>query len=197
MKKTITIGGIPGIGKTTLSANIASALGCPCISVDDIAENLYTGCRDEKNNPFFDFRYYYNEKTFEELITATITLQEYIFNSVKPRIIACLKNKTPAVFEGLSIFPEFIHEIENDNLVPVWLVATDSLIQGRISADFRMEGGRTGTDEINRYFLKRSTLLNTRIAGQARKLNYTVLEVDENTSAANLKNRILAIVGEI
>lgn len=163
------------VGKSTVAIEIASSVKCPCISIDDIGEALQTVV---PINPMQgkDFRDYYANTNEDKLLT---DIQQY-HHALEPAIQRLVNIHSTwgssVVLEGWALYPSLIKPVTGHNVFAVWLIASNELLEARLSNrnDF-LEGNAA------RNYLSRSKWHNDLLLQQctAFHANYILINGDE------------------
>lgn len=194
MEKVILIGGSPMIGKSTISAILASRLLYPCISTDDIGEALQT---ISNINPMQGKNYldYYSDISKDELIR-DITIYHNVLKPAISRLINIHSTwGNPIVMEGWALYPEHVSSINTNNVFSIWLVASGGLLEKRIHEKSSFYQNASNPESVIENYLYRSEWHNQTILNQCRTLNQNYLLVDNSSKAVDITEQIFTMLG--
>lgn len=186
MGKVILIGGSPMVGKSTVAIEIAASTKCPCISTDDLGEALQTVV---PINPMQGkaFRDYYANTNEDKLLA---DIQQY-HRALEPAIQRLVDIHSTwgnsVVIEGWALYPRFIMSIIRHNVFAVWLIASNELLEERLSNrnDF-LEGNAA------RNYLSRSKWHNDLLLQQCTVFNAHYIRINGDEPARLLAEKILS-----
>jgi len=135
MKSILLLGGAPAIGKTTIANEIASKLGAPCVSTDEIRTDM----RFKRNRGDYPGLFLLDKDTVKDpaMFLATVSLEDLInmvrresedvWQGVLERI-GIVKGDERLVIEGVAILPSKAAALQkNDNRVQVLILTNNNL----------------------------------------------------------------------
>lgn len=182
MNKIILIGGAPGVGKSTLAKEIASARGVNWISTDQIRTVMQKATkRSLKPDLFVDANSSNNSR---ELVTLEIKKAEAVWKGVTEFI----KHNHPwegCVIEGTAILPHLVASDFKDrsDILPIFLVQSEESIKYVIEQRSKDPWINTKSPEQKKKKAEQTILLNNIFKQEAIKNGYKVYELDGFTDA--------------
>ncbi len=182
MNKIILIGGAPGVGKSTLAKEIASARGANWISTDQIRTIMQKATkRDLKPELFVDAN---SSNDSGESVILEIKKAEAVWEGVAEFI----KQNHPwegCVIEGTAILPHLVASDFKDNpdILPIFLVQSEESIKNVIEQRSKDPWINTKTPEQKKKKAEQTILLNNIFKQEAIKNGYTVRELNGFTDA--------------
>jgi len=182
--EVILIGGSPMSGKTTVASKIASKLGYPCISTDDlwIVANELTTKETHPQLHYMNklkFMEYYLSKEKEELFTDINNCHKALWPAIKAVIEAHIKWNGSAVIEGYALYPKEIAKMRDDNIKPLWLICENDVFSKRY--DDHREGFMEGCEDpvkMKDNYVGRSNLHNKLIFKGVEKYDFPKISIN-------------------
>lgn len=163
--KVILIGGSPMSGKTTLAARLSACYEYSHISTDDIGEIIQTVI-DINPMKGFDYKEYYIQKTFKQLIKEAYDYHEKIFPAIE-RLITIHSNwSSPIIIEGWALYPEMLKHIVNENVKKIWLICEQKVLQKRLIKNKPFYTGASDEEVMMSNYLKRSIWHNEKLSNE-------------------------------
>lgn len=96
------------------------------------------------------------------------------------------------VMEGSALLPELVATLNFDNLSAIWLTASNIFLRQRIYFESRYEIKSLAEKILIDKFLERNNLFNERIIKAVHQLGLASLNVEDASTAADLKNICLS-----
>lgn len=190
MKKVILIGGSPMIGKSTVATLVAAYLKYACISTDDIGEALQTVA---DINPMQGRHYldYYADTSKAKLV-ADIQQYHKVIEPAMKRIIDIHSTwGNPLLIEGWAIYPEFARHLNNENIFPIFLIATAGVLATRLRNKGTFLENSENDVLITENYLYRSEWHNKLLLEQCLSCNLPYVMIGGDETPEQLSNIIL------
>lgn len=182
MNRIILIGGAPGVGKSTLAKEIASARGVNWISTDQIRTIMQEATkRNLKPELFVDAN---SSNDSGESVTLEIKKAEAVWKGVAEFI----KHNHPwegCVIEGTAILPHLVASDFKDrrDILPIFLVQSEESIKDVIEQRSKEPWINTKTPEQKKKKAEQTILLNNIFKQEATENGYRVHELNGFTDA--------------
>lgn len=181
----VLIGGTSHVGKSTLGADLAAALGWSLTATDSLARH--------PGRPWAQVRPHVVE-FYENLSAPTIyrLLLDHHRN-LWPGIRELISRRTdPLIIEGSALRPELVAELPDDNLDVVWLTASDAFIIDRIHVSSGFSEASPQSQYLIQCFIDRSLTDNARIVTAAAERGLMLIDVEDPSSLATFHTDCLA-----
>lgn len=127
-EKIILIGGSPRSGKTTFAKSLSNKLGCELISIDDLRKSEIERLGKEESLKRFIFeRVYDNNDNFfrnhsaKEILELEIQDAKALWPIIEETIQSKLNQNSPAIVEGVQLFPELLEKYKNNPEIKIFL----------------------------------------------------------------------------
>lgn len=154
-------------GKSTLASRLSALYGYSHISTDDIGEILQTAL-DINPMKGFDYREYYTQKSFEELVNEAYEYHKKIFPAIE-RLISIHSNwSSPIIIEGWALYPDMLKNIANVNIKKIWLICGEKVLQARLARSRPFYSGASDEEAMMSKYLKRSMWHNDKILNECK-----------------------------
>jgi 2-phosphoglycerate kinase len=199
LPKVILIGGAPMSGKTTLARKLAAQLEYACLSTDDLGEAIRAitskGVRPELH-PMAgcDYREYYIRHTVETLINHVEQQHLASWPAVEAVIRAHAGWAHPIVIEGWNLHPPWIERLNLSNVVSIWLLADERVLDRRIRAMEDFHRGASDPETMIQRFLQRSLWYGSRLRESLRQSKMASLTVTTDSTPETLCKQCLTLV---
>ncbi|MXX92986.1 MAG: hypothetical protein F4Y63_05985 [Chloroflexi bacterium] len=195
--KVILIGGSSHVGKSTIAASLAIALGWTHVSTDSLARHPGRPWRSAPDKVPDDVAEHYLCLSVDELIEDV--LRHYWVNvwpKVESIIASHSDNSSPngVVLEGSALWPEFTTSLDFDKIGAVWLTASDELFRQRIHANSLYSSKSIREQTMIDKFLKRTIAYNALMVEAVNCHGFTLLDV-QRSDAMEIAEKVLAMLG--
>lgn len=197
--RVILIGGTSHVGKSTVAALLAAALGWECRSTDKLARHPGRPWRNDGTALPSHVAAYYAALPVAELVADVLRHDEA---NVWPQVAALVRTRMadPAapglVLEGSALWPEFPVPAPPNRVAAVWLTATPALLAERVYAESRYTQRPPEEQLLIRQFLARTHAFGRRLEAVLSARGLLRVHVGAGDSAATVAQWCLqAIVG--
>ncbi len=195
--KLILIGGAPGAGKTTLGQALAVKLGVTSLTIDDLVTAVvavttpetHPGIHALRKGPHTD---YFTNSSVDELIADATLRHEASWPMVQQLIQKYTKQKRGIVIDGWHMRPEWVAELQLENVWAGWLVIDPNVLEARERRNEAWLKGSADPKRMFRNFMGRSLWYNNLIKAQAEALQMNILYQDGTKSVEELCQLVLA-----
>lgn len=195
--KVILIGGAPGAGKTTLGKALAVKLGVTSLTIDDLVtaviavttRETHPGIHALRKGPHTD---YFTNSSVDELIADATLRHEASWPMVRQLIQKYTKQKRGIVIDGWHIRPEWVAELQQENVWSGWLVIDPDVLEARERKNEAWLEGSADPEHMLQNFMGRSLWYNDLIKEQAAAHQMNVLYQDGTKSVEELCQLVLA-----
>lgn len=188
MIPVIMIGGIPGVGKTSISGYIAREFNINIIlSGDYLREFLRPYNNNILNKSVYDAYKFYGEKNNENIIKGYLAQSEIIYKGINSILTRSIKNGEPLILETLYFVPEFIDKNIIDKIILVYIDISDinihkNRLKSRINYTHFNSPGERLINQLETYkVISKYSIENSK--------NYDALIID-NINYDETKNKI-------
>ena len=131
--KVILIGGAPGAGKTTLGQALAVKLGVTSLTIDDLVtaviavttRETHPGIHALRKGPHTE---YFTNSSVDELIADATLRHEGSWPMVRQLIQKYTKQKRGIVIDGWHMRPEWVADLQLENVWAGWLVIDPDIL---------------------------------------------------------------------
>ena len=133
--KIILIGGVPGVGKTSISGYIASKLGINIVmSGDYLREFLRAYSFEDKDS--MKYSVYDSWKDFgpmneDNIIKGYLKQGNLLWKGLHRLISRAIENGESMIIEVLYFMPQFFQDFSNQDLFPLYLYISDEELHAR------------------------------------------------------------------
>lgn len=194
--KVILIGGAPGAGKTTLGSALAVRLGVTSLTIDDLATAVIAVTTPETHPGLHAMRKgppteYYTNSSVDQLIIDATLRHEATWPMVRQVIRKYVKMGRGIVIDGWHMRPEWVNELQKENVWAGWLVIDPSVLEARERKNDDFLEGSTDPERMFRNFMGRSLWYNSLIKEQAELFQMNVLYQDGTKSVDDLCQIVL------
>jgi 2-phosphoglycerate kinase len=178
--KVFLVGGTSHVGKSTLAARLAAAVGWTVRSTDRLARHPGRPWRDDRSRLPDDVVAHYSSESASGLVDSV--LRHYRRN-VWPIADALVRSHLDnpfdpgLVLEGSAILPEAVCAAGFEGCGSVWLTASDDLIRERIFESSRYSTRSPGERKLIDAFVQRALDLDQLIIESAGRLGQRRLDV--------------------
>ncbi|HEY2709885.1 MAG TPA: hypothetical protein VGI95_17695 [Caulobacteraceae bacterium] len=181
------IGGTSHVGKSTTALALVERLGWDYVSTDKLARHPGRPWRTAPDVVPPHVTEHFGTLRTDELMASVLAHYQGMWPMVRELIIARAGDTTTErlVLEGSALWPEQVDELRLAGVRPVWLTASDALIETRM---LRESGYASATEEgqrLIRSFLARTLAYNTAMMAAVRRLGLPFVEVTAVTSVAD------------
>ncbi|HLP44075.1 MAG TPA: AAA family ATPase [Candidatus Nanoarchaeia archaeon] len=199
MKRVILIGGAPTTGKSTIAKLLSKKLGVPCISTDDVREQMREKTDSEKNPALFKAVQYSAEEFLnkfspQEIVDIEREEGEVVWTEIKKIVDRSEEGGESIVVEGVAVLP---HLVARDfpaveYVRPIFLVDHDvDRIRKVIFSRGLWDDAHTYSDDVKEKEVKWAALFNSWLESEAKKFGFQTVEV---TKSENDGERVLKIL---
>ena len=194
--KVVLIGGAPGAGKTALGAALAVKLGVTSLTIDDLVTAVigvttratHPGIHALRKGPHTD---YFTNSTVDKLIADATLRHKGSWPMVQQLIQKYSKQKRGIVIDGWHIRPEWVAELQQENVWAGWLVIDPDVLEARERQNEAWLKGSTDPERMFANFIGRSLWYNNLVKEQAEALQMNVLYQDGSKSVEDLCQIVL------
>lgn len=195
--KVILIGGTSGAGKSTLGKALAHRLDRTSLSVDDLmtaaqvatTAESHPGLHVMKRLPSLE----YFTTTPVEQLRADANIQHEATRVIVSEIIRRHVDwGSPIVMDGWHMRPQWVSELDSNNLASFWLVANPDVLETRERANTDWLSGSSDPERMLGNFLGRSLWYNDLIRAEATAQNMNVLHQDGTVTVDLLCEQVLS-----
>ena len=194
--RVILIGGSSHSGKSALSESIAANLGWNRISTDTLARHPGRPWRPEPEKVPDHVAEHYLSLSVEELIQDV--LHHYRVN-VWPKVeeIVASHINDPSrgglIIEGSALWPELVATLDFDNIVSLWLTASEAVFQQRIRDESLYHSKTLRKRRMIDKFLERTLVYNAQMIEIANQHGFILVDVQQS-NVEELTKRCLSIL---
>lgn len=182
----ILISGSSHVGKSTLAARLAQALGCHAISTDSLARH--------PGRPWPEVRppvaEYYSQLSLETVYWFLRAHHENMWLGLRQRIEAESCARKLFVFEGAALRPEYISTLLCDEISGVCLHANEDFLRERMRREAQYDQSKTSQRIINK-FIDRSLRDNAEMYEAAQKYGVKTVDVAVDFAMDDLFDELL------
>ena len=195
--KVILIGGPPGAGKTTLGSALAVKLGVTSLTIDDLVtavigvttRETHPGIHALRKGPHTE---YFTNSSVDELIADATLRHEGSWPMVRQLIQKYTKQKRGIVIDGWHMRPEWVADLQLENVWAGWLVIAPDVLEARERKNEAWLEGSADPERMFTNFMGRSLWYNSLIEEQAKALQMNILYQDGSKSVEELCQLVLA-----
>ncbi len=194
--RVILIGGSSHSGKSALSESIAANLGWNRIPTDTLARHPGRPWRPEPEKVPDHVAEHYLSLSVEELIKDV--LHHYRVN-VWPKVeeIVASHINDPSrgelIIEGSALWPELVATLDFDNIVSLWLTASEAVFQQRIRDESLYHSKSLQERRMIDKFLERTLVYNAQMIEIANQRGFILVDVLQS-NVEELTKRCLSIL---
>ena len=195
--KVILIGGAPGAGKTTLGSALAVKLGVTSLTIDDLVTAVIAVTTRESHPGIHALRKgphteYFTNSSVDELIADATLRHEGSWPMVRQLIQKYTKQKRGIVIDGWHMRPEWVADLQLENVWAGWLVIDPDVLEARERKNEAWLEGSADPERMFTNFMGRSLWYNSLIKAQAKALQMNILYQDGTKSVEELCQLVLA-----
>ena len=133
--KIILIGGVPGVGKTSISGYIASKLGINIVLSGDYLREFLRAYSFEDNDSM-KYSVYDSWKDFgpmneDNIIKGYLKQGNLLWKGLHRLISRAIENGESMIIEVLYFMPQFFQDFSNQDLFPLYLYISDEELHAR------------------------------------------------------------------
>ena len=115
----------------------------------------------------FDYREYYIQKSFEELINEVYEYHKKISSSAIERLISIHSSwSSPIIIEGWALYPDMLKNIANENIKKIWLICGEKVLESRLAGSRSFYSGASYEEAMMSKYLRRSIWHNNKILNE-------------------------------
>lgn len=190
------VGGCPGAGKTTLGKNLAVELGVTSLSIDDLFHAARAVTTPETHPGLHVMARvnsieYFTEGPVEKLTADADTQHAATWPAVEKVIRNHAVWGDPIVIDGWFLRPQWVADLNLDNVAPFWLVVERTVLEERERKLEDFYGRSREPERMLRNFLGRSFWYNDFIEEEAARLGMPILRQDGTRSVEDLMGMVL------
>jgi 2-phosphoglycerate kinase len=189
------IGGSSHAGKSTLAQSLASHLKGNYCSTDKLARHpgrpWQAKAKDIPNHVVNHFQSLSAKALVEDVLQHyTQNVWPLIEETVALHGADTLSKKL--VMEGSALLPELVITLGYENIVAVWLTASNEFLRQRIYSSSQYETKSSCEKMLVDKFVQRNCLYNDRIVAAVDRLGLTSLNVEDAPTLEELVSRVLS-----
>src|SRR3989344_1423868 len=200
-KTIVLIGGAPTTGKSTIAQLLASHLGVPWISTDQIREIMRAVASRKEHPKLFTPEDYSAERFLTEFSAEQIAAMEMEeAEEVWPGIRKFIKDdyvwKDGFVIEGVNILPHLVaKDFTNEpHIKPVFLVDEDADRMRQIVFTRGLwDDANTYSDDVKEKEVEWALLFSHKLKAEAEKYGYPLVEVKKGEDDLRAVLRVLGL----
>ena len=195
--KIILIGGVPGVGKTSLSGAIASSYGINIVLSGDYLREFLRAYQDKNNNALgysvYDAWKYLGNMTVDNIIKGYKEQAKFIWKGLRAVIDRGIKNGESMVIETLYFEPDYFSDIAKDLILPVYIYISDRKIHEQRLGE-REEFTHPGSSgkRLIEHLYEYRTIMDSSIE-ESRANNIAMID---NISYENTKEKLMKMVAD-
>ncbi len=126
MIPVIIIGGIPGVGKTSISGYLAREFNINIILSGDYLREFLRPYNDSiLNKSVYEAYKFYGEKTEKNIINGYLDQTKIIYKGINAILNRSIKNGEQLILETLYFLPELIDKNIFNKIIPIYIDISD------------------------------------------------------------------------
>lgn len=192
MKQVILIGGAPTTGKSTVAKFLSEKLGIPCISTDDVREQMREKLDPAKNPALFKAAQYSAEEflntfTAQEIVNIEREEGEVVWNEIRKTIDRSEEDGESIIIEGVAVLP---HLVARDfpaveYVRSLFLVDNDlDRIRKVVFSRGLWDDAHTYSDDVKEKEVEWAAVFNSWLESEAKKFGFQTVEVTRSENDA-------------
>ena len=192
MIPVIIIGGIPGVGKTSISGYIAGEFNINIIlSGDYLREFLRPYNTNILNKSVYEAYRLYGEKNEKNIINGYLDQTRIMYKGINAILNRSIKNGEPLILETLYFMPEFLDKNIIDKIISVYIDISDinihkNRLKSRINYTHFNSPGERLIDQLDVY----KTISNYSIENSKNKNVLIVDNINYDKTKEKIKNYV-------
>lgn len=192
MIPVIIIGGIPGVGKTSISGYIAGEFNINIIlSGDYLREFLRPYNTNILNKSVYEAYRLYGEKNEKNIINGYLDQTRIMYKGINAILNRSIKNGEPLILETLYFMPEFLDKNIIDKIISVYIDISDinihkNRLKSRINYTHFNSPGERLIDQLDVY----KTISNYSIENSKNKNVLIVDNINYDETREKIKNYV-------
>ena len=181
--RVILIGGTSNVGKSTLGHALAERLGWKCMSTDQLARHPGRPWKTEARDIPQHVVDHYLTLTVDELIADVLRHYETVWPTIEALVRKHADlSEDRLILEGSAILPERAAALGLDNVARFWLTAPRDLLEARIRAESRADGGSRIEKKLVEKFLDRTHRFDAFVRDEIERLHLDCIDVSDAPS---------------
>lgn len=190
------IGGPPGAGKSTLGTALATRLGIPSLTIDDLVTAVQA-VTTPVSHPGLHLMWqrshldYFTNTPVDQLVADARNQHEAAWAFIQAVIRKHVRGKGPVVIDGWHLWPEKVASLTYANVWATWIHIEPAVLRRREEENTGWLEGSENPDLMLDNFMGRSLWFNTWYADQAAAHDYFVLHQNGHQSVETLCETIL------
>ena len=195
--KIALIGGVPGVGKTSLSGSIAASNGINIVLSGDYLREFLRAYKNESGDVLgysvYDSWKYFGDMTVDNIIRGYKEQAKFVWKGIRAIIDRAIKNGESVIIETLYFEPAYFSDIPRDLLLPVYIYISDSGIHEKRLGEREefTHPGSSGKRLIEHLYEYRTIMSYSIDASKANNI-----EIIDNISYDNTKERLMKMVAD-
>ena len=195
--KIILIGGVPGVGKTSLSGSIAASNGINIVLSGDYLREFLRAYKNESAEilgySVYDSWKYFGDMTVDNIIKGYKEQAKFVWKGIRAIIDRAIKNGEGMIIETLYFEPAYFSDIPKDLLLPVYIYISDRGIHEKRLGE-REEFTHPGSSgkRLIAHLYEYRTIMSCSV--DSSKAND--IEIIDNISYDNTKERLMKMVAD-
>lgn len=194
--RVILIGGSSSVGKSTLAEWLVEKLDWDHLSTDKLARHPGRPWKVNEREVPEDVAEHYLSLSVDDLMADVLRHYRGMWRGIEG-IIGERANGSATdqlVLEGSALWPESVATLDCENVVAVWLTASDDLFRSRIHALSGFDRVSAREQSMIRKFLQRTHRYNERMMAAVRRLGLASFDVEAAASLNELGDAILELL---
>ena len=190
--KVILIAGSSHVGKTTLAARLADAVGCQAISTDRLARHPGRPWPSIPK-PVVDF---YEKLPAETIYWFLRVHHENMWAALKSMINDHVRTGGRVVLEGSALRPEYIASLVSEAIHGVCLYAPEAFLRQRMQDEARYPEVSAADRRVIDKFIERSLRDNSEMREAAKNHDLPVVDISRRESVERLFQSLVKQLAE-
>lgn len=180
-------------GKSALALRFSTLYGYSHNSTDDIGEILQTAL-DINPMKGFDYREYYIQKSFGELVNEAYEYHKKIFPATERLISIHSSWSSPIIIEGWALYPDMLKNIANVNIKKIWLICGEKVLQARLAGSRSFYSGASDEEAMMSKYLRRSIWHNNKILNECKATGDKYIRIADEMGIKELLQKLILLL---
>jgi 2-phosphoglycerate kinase len=195
--KILLIGGSSHVGKSTLAQSLAAYFGWSYRSTDKLARHPGRPWQAHPKQVPNHVADHYLLLSADELITDVCHhYRENVWPLIEDIVTfhATDVSSESLLVEGSALLPELVNTLNFENIVTIWLTASNNFLKQRIYTASDYESKSSIEKVMIDKFLERNNLFNERIISTVNQLELINVDVENTSSVDELIDKCISII---